>query len=179
MKETVFPFAKFPGSDVVLGPEMLSTGEVMGCGRSFAEAYLKAQIAAANQVGDQGYVFFGVHDDDKPRLLSMAQQVRKLGYPILATAGTAAALRGGGIPSVEEIALSAAASPSLVEYLRAGKVALVINTTLARRRLAPQDLRRLVLTYHTPYCTTLEAASTLIQALSEKVRFQYQPLTTP
>ncbi|MEE8395112.1 MAG: carbamoyl-phosphate synthase large subunit, partial [bacterium] len=181
VKETVFPFAKFPGSDLLLGPEMLSTGEVMGRGRTFAEAFLKSQIAASTAgLRKEGHVFLGVVDADKPALAPLAATLQGLGYKLLATAGTARSLREDGVDGVVETSLDGADGEGLLHHMAAGTVALVINTTRpGKRRIDPHHLRRLVLTYNIPYCTTLEAAQALVAALGEmgpERSFTYEPL---
>ncbi|MCZ6628301.1 MAG: carbamoyl-phosphate synthase large subunit, partial [SAR324 cluster bacterium] len=159
VKETVFPFAKFPGADPLLGPEMQSTGEVMGRGATFAEAFLKSQIAAStNGLRADGHVFMGVVDEDKAALVPMARSFRKLGYHLLATPGTRQVLLEAGIAEVTEASLEMGREDSLYKYMVGDSLALVINTTDSRkRRIDPTHLRRLVLTYNVPYCTTLQA----------------------
>ena len=181
VKETVFPFAKFPGSDVNLGPEMQSTGEVMGRGATFAEAFLKSQIAAStNGLRADGHVFMGVVDGDKATLIPMARTLQKLGYQLLATTGTRQVLLDGGLENIAEASLDVAAENSLFRYMAEDTLALVINTTRPRkRRIDPNHMRRLVLTYNIPYCTTLEAAQALVDALEAMGReraFTYAPL---
>ncbi len=181
VKETVFPFAKFPGADLVLGPEMQSTGEVMGRGQTFAEAFLKSQIAASsNGLRAEGHVFMGVVDEDKAALVPMARSFHKLGYRLLASTGTRRILLEAGLPEVTEASLDVGQADSLFEYMANDTLALVINTTQPRkRRIDPNHLRRLVLTYNVPYCTTLEAAQALVSALEEMGpgrAFTYTPL---
>ena len=181
VKETVFPFAKFPGSDLLLGPEMLSTGEVMGRGRTFAEAFLKSQIAASTSgLRAEGSVFFGVADPDKPHVVPLARTLQGLGYRLLATPGTRKSLLEGGLGDITETNLSMESETSLYAHMLRGDLALVINTTTpGRRRIDPTHLRRLVLTYNIPYCTTLQAAQALVNALEVMGReraFTYTPL---
>jgi len=180
VKETVFPFARFPGSDLMLGPEMLSTGEVMGRGASFAEAFIKSQVAASNSLRPTGHVFIGVRDADKAATIMLARSLRSLGYTLLATPGTRRVLQEGGLTGVTETSLKAGEPGSLYEYMQAGTLALVINTTRpGKRRIDPTHLRRMVLTYQIPYCTTMEAARTLVGAmetLGPGAAFTYSPL---
>jgi carbamoyl-phosphate synthase large subunit len=180
VKETVLPFVKFPGSDMQLGPEMHSTGEVMGRGASFAEAYLKSQIAASNGLPPAGQVFIGVRDEDKPAMVPVARTLQQLGYTVLATPGTRRALLAGGLADVVETSLDPALQGNLYEYLRMGSVALVINTTKpVKKRIDPTHFRRLVLTYNIPYCTTVQAAQAIVNALAalgKERHFTYQPL---
>ena len=180
VKETVFPFAKFPGSDLMLGPEMLSTGEVMGRGRTFAEAFIKSQIAAANSLRTGEFVFIGVRDEDKDGMVPLARTLIDLGYRILATPGTRRALAAGGIEGVVETSIDPHAKDNLYRYMFDDSLTLVINTTRPRRRkIDPTHLRRMVLTYQMPYCTTMEAAGTMVRALAALGReqhFTYTPL---
>jgi carbamoyl-phosphate synthase large subunit len=180
VKETVLPFAKFPGSDTQLGPEMHSTGEVMGRGETFAEAYLKSQIAASNGLPPTGQVFIGVRDADKPQMVPVARTLQQLGYTVLATPGTRKALVAAGLQDIVETSLESASKGNLYEYMRQGTVALVINTTKpVKKRIDPTHFRRLVLTYNIPYCTTVQAAQAIVNALAalgKERRFTYQPL---
>jgi carbamoyl-phosphate synthase large subunit len=180
VKETVLPFAKFSGSDTTLGPEMRSTGEVMGRGQTFAEAFIKAQIAASNGLKPEGYVFIGVTDDDKPVLAPIARTLQTLGYKLLATTGTRKVLIDAGLKDVEETSIRIEAPNSVFSHMVNDTLALVINTTRPRkRRIDPTHLRRLMLAYNIPYCSTVEAASALVNALAELGRerkFTYIPL---
>ncbi|MBI3991874.1 MAG: carbamoyl phosphate synthase large subunit, partial [Candidatus Lambdaproteobacteria bacterium] len=180
VKETVFPFAKFPGSDLMLGPEMLSTGEVMGRGRTFAEAFIKSQIAAANSLRSGEFVFIGVRDEDKQAMVPLARSLIGLGYRIVATPGTRRALAAAGIEGVVETSIDPHAQDNLYRYMFDDSLTLVINTTRPRRRrIDPTHLRRMVLTYQVPYCTTVEAAGTMVRALAALGReqhFTYTPL---
>jgi carbamoyl-phosphate synthase large subunit len=180
VKETVLPFAKFPGSDTQLGPEMHSTGEVMGRGESFAEAYLKSQIAASNGLPPSGQVFIGVRDADKPQMVPVARTLQSLGYTVIATPGTRSALLAAGLKDIVETSLESTHKGNLYEYMRQGTMALVINTTKpVKKRIDPTHFRRLVLTYNIPYCTTVQAAQAIVNALAslgKERRFTYQPL---
>ena len=180
VKETVFPFAKFPGADLTLGPEMKSTGEVMGRGRTFAEAYLKSQIAASNGLRAGGSVFIGVRDEDKASITPIARALTGLGYQVLATPGTRARLMEGGLSGIVETSLKPGAPNSLYRSMADNSLALVINTTRSgKRRIDPTHLRRMVLTYNIPYCTTMEAAGTMVRAMEEMGPgrdFEYYPL---
>ena len=180
VKETVFPFAKFPGADLTLGPEMKSTGEVMGRGRTFAEAYLKSQIAASNGLRAGGYVFIGVRDEDKAAITPIARILIDLGYQVLATPGTRARLEESGLSGVVETSLKPDKPNSLYRYMDDNSLALVINTTRSgKRRIDPTHLRRMVLTYNIPYCTTVEAAGTMVramEAMGPDREFEYSPL---
>ena len=181
VKETVFPFAKFPGSDLLLGPEMLSTGEVMGRGETFSEAFLKSQIAAYPAgLKAKGQVFIGVADADKTAMAPLAKTLQQLGYKILATNGTKQVLDSEGVTDVVATSLTHDDANNLYEHMAAGTVALVINTTRhGKRKIDSHHLRRLVLTYEIPYCTTVEAARALVEALEDigvENPFSYTPL---
>lgn len=180
VKETVFPFARFPGADPLLGPEMLSTGEVMGRGSSFAEAFLKAQIAAHNGLPQGEWAFLSVADADKPLLPPLARRLQALGYRLLATSGTTQALRNDGLQDITQTHLCFGEPGSLFEHMHSGNLALVINTTRrSRRAIGPTHLRRMLLLHQIPYCTTLEAARALLEALSifgRSPSFTYTPL---
>ncbi|MEE8436298.1 MAG: ATP-grasp domain-containing protein, partial [bacterium] len=180
VKETVFPFAKFPGADLTLGPEMKSTGEVMGRGRTFAEAFLKAQIAASNGLRAGGSVFIGVRDEDKASITPIARTLTGLGYQVLATPGTRKRLEESGLSGIVETSLKPGQPNSLYRYMADNSLALVINTTRSgKRRIDPTHLRRMVLTYNIPYCTTVEAAGTMVRAMDAMGAdrdFEYLPL---
>ena len=180
VKETVFPFDRFPGADLLLGPEMQSTGEVMGRGETFAEAFLKSQIAASNGLRGTGAVFIGVRDDHKDAVVPIARTLRELGYDLLSTPGTRQVLLDAGLDEVVETRLDPEAPGNLYHHMAENNVALVINTTgSGKRRIDPTHLRRLVLTYRIPYCTTLEAAMALVDALAAlgpERNFTYTPL---
>jgi carbamoyl-phosphate synthase large subunit len=159
---------------------MHSTGEVMGRGQTFAEAYLKSQIAASNGLKPDGYVFIGVRDDDKPALIPVARILQQVGYTILATPGTRKVLTAAGLKDIKEASLDAKSPLNLYQYITTGKVALVINTTQPmKRRIDASHFRRLVLTYNIAYCTTVEAAVALANALDAVGKdrpFTYLPL---
>ena len=180
VKETVFPFARFPGADLTLGPEMQSTGEVMGRGPTFAEAFLKSQIAASNGLRTDGAVFIGVKDADKPTIVPVARSLAMLGYRLLATPGTRTVLLAHGLAEVEEVSLDHKAANNVFQHMASGALTLVINTTKpGKRRIDPTHLRRMVLIHNIAYCTTVEAARTLVGALETAGReraFTYQPL---
>jgi carbamoyl-phosphate synthase large subunit len=180
VKETVLPFAKFPGSDTTLGPEMHSTGEVMGRGQTFAEAYLKSQIAASNGLKPDGSVFIGVRDEDKPAMVPVARILQRVGYTVLATPGTKRVLDAAGLAGIQAVSLDPASPDNLYRHITTGRVALVINTTQPmKRRIEATHFRRLVLTYNIAYCTTVEAAQALVQALDAVGKdrpFTYLPL---
>jgi carbamoyl-phosphate synthase large subunit len=137
VKEAVFPFAKFLGADSILGPEMKSTGEVMGVGESFAEAFVKAQMAAGERLPRSGKVFISVRDADKPRTIDVARVLHELGFSLIATRGTAAALEAAGLP-VAAVNKVAEGRPHCVDMIKNGEIAMIINT-VEEKRAAIQD----------------------------------------
>jgi carbamoyl-phosphate synthase large subunit len=159
VKEAVFPFIKFPGVDTILGPEMKSTGEVMGVGETFAEAFLKSQLAAGIKLPESGKVFISLKNSDKPRAIDTARKLHDLGYQIVATRGTAAALRAAGVP-VTPVNKVAEGRPHIVDMIKNDEIAMVVNT-VEERRSAIQDsyaIRRAALTDEVPTFTTLDGA---------------------
>jgi carbamoyl-phosphate synthase large subunit len=178
VKESVFPFAKFPNVDTLLGPEMKSTGEVMGIDRSFGAAFAKAEIAAGTVLPLSGTVFISVPDSDKPAVLPVARRLSQEGFQLLATHGTAAYLQRNGLP-VTAINKVAQGSPHTVDAIRAGRVAMVINTPMG---IGPQQdsysLRRSALECRVPYFTTVAAAAAAAEGIARLRReaLQVRPL---
>ena len=159
VKEAVFPFIKFPGVDTILGPEMKSTGEVMGVGETFAEAFLKSQLAAGIRLPESGKVFISLRNADKARAIEMARALHGLGYEIVATRGTAAAFSAAGVP-VTPVNKVAEGRPHIVDMIKNDEIALVVNT-VEEKRSAIQDsyaIRRAALTDQVPTYTTLAGA---------------------
>ena len=132
VKEAVFPFVKFPGVDTILGPEMKSTGEVMGVGTSFAEAFVKSQLAAGVRLPDSGTVFISVKNQDKPLAVEVARGLHLLGFKLVATRGTAAEIEAAGIP-VQLVNKVTEGRPHIVDMVKNGEISLVINTVEERR----------------------------------------------
>jgi len=158
VKESVFPFAKFPGVDTLLGPEMKSTGEVMGIGASFGAAFAKAQIAAGTLLPKAGAVFISVRDEDKAAVLPTAERLARAGFALVATHGTAAYLRRHGL-SVEAINKVLEGSPHCVERILGGQIAMVINTPKGfGPNLDSLSIRRSALECRVPYFTTVAGA---------------------
>ncbi|HLQ90738.1 MAG TPA: carbamoyl-phosphate synthase large subunit [Xanthobacteraceae bacterium] len=165
VKEAVFPFARFPGVDTVLGPEMKSTGEVMGIDRSFAIAFAKSQIGGGSRLPREGTVFISVRDVDKPRILPAVQVLAGLGFRIIATGGTQRFLVDQGI-KVEKVNKVAEGRPHIVDAIRNGGVQLVFNTTEGAIALADsRSLRRAALLHKVPYYTTLSGAVAAAQGI--------------
>ncbi len=165
VKEAVFPFSRFPGVDPLLGPEMRSTGEVMGIDTSFDAAYLKAQIAASMSLPASGCVFISVRESDKPAIEQPARDIAALGFTIIATAGTAKYLADKGI-EVQPVNKVAEGQPHVVDALINGKVQLVFNTTEgAQSLLDSASIRRAALAQGIPYYTTISGARAVVQAI--------------
>jgi carbamoyl-phosphate synthase large subunit len=165
VKEAVFPFSRFPGVDPLLGPEMRSTGEVMGIDTSFDAAYLKAQIAASMSLPASGCVFISVRESDKPAIEQPARDIAALGFTIIATAGTAKYLADKGI-KVQPVNKVAEGQPHVVDALINGKVQLVFNTTEgAQSLLDSASIRRAALAQGIPYYTTISGARAVVQAI--------------
>jgi carbamoyl-phosphate synthase large subunit len=180
VKEAVFPFIKFPGVDTILGPEMKSTGEVMGVGESFAEAFLKSQLAAGVRLPKSGNVFVSVKNPDKSRVLDVARTLEGLGFTLVATKGTAAALAEAGLP-VKAVNKVAEGRPHIVDMIVNGEIALVVNT-VEEKRSAIQDsyvIRRAALNAQVPTYTTIagaRAAALGMQGMRELVPYSTQGL---
>ncbi len=165
VKEAVFPFSRFPGVDPLLGPEMRSTGEVMGIDETFGAAYLKAQIAANMALPDNGCVFISVRESDKASVEHIARDISALGFTIIATAGTAQYLSGKGIV-LQQVNKVAEGQPHIVDALINGKVQLVFNTTEgAQSLLDSASIRRAALAQGIPYYTTISGARAAVQAI--------------
>ncbi len=165
VKEAVFPFARFPGVDVMLGPEMRSTGEVMGLDSDFARAFLKAQLGAGVTLPQSGTVFISVKDDDKAAIAPVARAIADLGFRILATGGTAKYLKDQGL-EVETIKKVREGRPHIVDAMKSGEVQLVFNTTEDAKAIADSfELRRTALTNSIPYSTTVAGARAAVKAI--------------
>ncbi|AMM82506.1 MULTISPECIES: carbamoyl-phosphate synthase large subunit [Pasteurella] len=180
VKEAVFPFIKFPGVDTVLGPEMRSTGEVMGVGTTFAEAFLKAQLGANERIPKTGKVFLSVNDADKPRLLPIARQLQESGYGLCATLGTAKFLREHGV-AVQIINKVREGRPNIVDAIKNGEIAMVINTVsgLAETVTDGHAIRRSALQQKVFLQTTLAGAEALagsVEYLADSEVYSLQDL---
>ena len=166
VKEAVFPFARFPGVDVLLGPEMKSTGEVMGLDRDFGRAFAKAQLAAGGALPCGGRVFLSVRDRDKPQAVALGGRLAALGFSLVATRGTAHALREGGL-AVETIHKLLEGPPHVVDALEDDRIDLVINTTESAKSVADgSSVRRTALLKNVPYATTIAGARAMVEAIS-------------
>jgi carbamoyl-phosphate synthase large subunit len=164
VKESVFPFNKFPGVDIILGPEMRSTGEVMGIDDSFAMAFAKAQMAANSPLPLQGTIFVSVADREKQEIVPVARLFAEMGYQLIATRGTARALRENGIP-VNEIAKIQEGRPNLIDRMKNGEISLILNTPSGRGRRTDEGRIRAAAVAHRVTCiTTISAAQAAAQA---------------
>jgi carbamoyl-phosphate synthase large subunit len=165
VKEAVMPFARFSGADSVLGPEMKSTGEVMGIAPDFPSAFGKAQTAAGVELPQEGTVFITVTDRDKPAAGELAARFHDMGFGVIATRGTAQAISRMGIP-VKEISKVSEGSPNVVDYIRNGEVDLVINTpTGSGARTDGYDIRTAAVREGVPCMTTLTSGSAAARAI--------------
>ncbi|MEE9301593.1 MAG: carbamoyl-phosphate synthase large subunit [Alphaproteobacteria bacterium] len=166
VKEAVFPFARFPGVDVLLGPEMRSTGEVMGLDSDFGRAFAKSQIASGNGVPLEGTVFISVKDHDKPTMIEIGRMLIDMEFDLLATRGTAKALDDAGLP-VRVVNKVLEGRPHIVDAIMNGEVRLVINTTEGAQAIADStSLRRAALLNHVPYCTTAAASRAMVLGIA-------------
>jgi carbamoyl-phosphate synthase large subunit len=165
VKESVFPFARFPNTDVILGPEMKSTGEVMGLDSTVSAAFAKSQLASGAKLPKAGNVFVSVKDDDKPALVDLARRLRTLGFSLVATGGTVDYLARKGI-AAERINKVRQGSPHIVDRMVKKEIALVINTTAGKKEISDSyDIRREALTRGLAYFTTMEAARMGVAAI--------------
>jgi carbamoyl-phosphate synthase large subunit len=165
VKESVFPFNKFDNVDILLGPEMKSTGEVMGIDKSFGMAFAKAQLATGIKLSDKGSVFISVKDSDKHKAVNIAKDFSKYGYTILATKGTAQYLNKNNL-NVVMVNKVKEGSPHIVEKIESGEIQFVVNTTFGDQSIKDSySLRRASLNTNTPYYTTISGSLALLKAL--------------
>jgi carbamoyl-phosphate synthase large subunit len=166
VKEAVFPFARFPGVDLLLGPEMKSTGEVMGLDHDFGAAFAKSQLGVGNLLPTQGLVFISVRDRDKAAMIEIGQTLSQLGYRLIATAGTGQALLAAGL-EIELINKVHQGRPHIVDRIKDGNIALVLNTTEGQQAIRDSySLRRAALVHKVPYYTTVAGARAVVQAIA-------------
>ncbi len=173
VKESVFPFNRFPGVDVILGPEMKSTGEVMGIDKDFGRAYIKSQIAAGQNLPKKGNVFISVRDRDKRAIVFIAKKLTDLGFHIYSTSGTAAALEKNGI-EVKTLPKVAEGRPNVLDLMKDGRIQLVINTPTGR--IPRQDevkIRSHVVLYNIPYTTTISGAQATVNGIEMLVKKEF------
>ncbi len=170
VKSPVFPFAKFPGVDPALGPEMRSTGEVMGVGETFGEAFAKAQLAAGTPIPNSGALFVSVNDRDKPAAVEVARRFHEYGFELYATRGTASVLKAAGLP-VRTVFKVNEGRPNAVDLLKAGKLDLIIYTTTGGHSFSDEKIiRRNAVLYRRPCITTLSGARAAAEAIVSKHR---------
>jgi len=158
VKEAIFPFNKFPGVDPILGPEMKSTGEVMGVGVTFAEAYAKAQMGAGETFEIKGNAFLSVRDADKPHIAEVAEKLLGLGYSIVATHGTAAVIEEAGL-EVMGVNKVAEGRPHIVDMLKNDEIQLIVNTTEGKQAISDSSIIRRTALLHDVFCTTTVAGA--------------------
>jgi len=178
VKEAVFPFLKFPGVDVILGPEMLSTGEVMGIADEAGIAYAKSQMAAGNTLPTGGTVLISVKDDDKKKAVEVARKLHQMGFKIAATKGTCIALINNNVPA-EFVLKVSEGRPNIVDSIINGRVALIINTTVGKQTVSDSfAIRRTALDKQVPYVTTIRGATAIANAIEamRKERIGVKPL---
>ncbi|MHC4753130.1 MAG: carbamoyl-phosphate synthase large subunit, partial [Planctomycetota bacterium] len=165
VKEAVFPFLKFPGIDTLLGPEMLSTGEVMGISDDFGIAFAKSQIAAGNTLPRSGNVLFSVKDSDKARAVEVARKLHAMGFKIIATKGTCIEFIKNNIPS-EFVLKMTEGRPNIVDSIINNEIDLIINTTIGKRSIKDSfSIRRSALDKQVPYVTTIRGATAVAKAI--------------
>ncbi len=168
VKEAVFPFIKFPGADTILGPEMKSTGEVMGVGESFGVAFVKSQMAAGEKLPESGNVFISVRDGDKPRAVEIGRALDALGFTLVATRGTANALAAAGL-KVTPINKVAEGRPHIVDRIKNAEIVLVVNTVEESRKAIKDSyaIRRAALQHRVPVYTTIAGARAACAGMAE------------
>ncbi|MDH3661477.1 MAG: carbamoyl-phosphate synthase large subunit [Alphaproteobacteria bacterium] len=174
VKEAVFPFARFPGVDLLLGPEMKSTGEVMGLDRDFGTAFAKAQLAAGSALPVNGTVFISVRDRDKQGMAALGRDLLQHGYSLLATRGTAAILEQEGL-QVKTINKVHQGHPHVVDMIQAGGVTMVMNTTEGEKAIRDSyTLRQAALKHGVPHCTTMAGAKAAVRAMTGSSRHKLE-----
>jgi carbamoyl-phosphate synthase large subunit len=175
VKEAVFPFIKFPGVDMVLGPEMKSTGEVMGLDVDFRQAYLKSQLAADSPIPASGKVFISVKNRDKRLLVPLAKRLVDMGFPLVATAGTARVLERHGM-AVEQIhKVAEGYRPNVLDLMKRGEIVLVFNTPEdGRARKDSYMIRRTAVTHHIPYYLTVDGVQAAVGAIEALLKGEQQ-----
>jgi carbamoyl-phosphate synthase large subunit len=176
VKSPVFPFNKFRGVDTILGPEMRSTGEVMGVAKTFGEAFAKAQIAAGQRLPRKGSIFLSVSDHDKRHVAPLAKELHALGFRLIGTRGTTAALEAAGVPA-EPVYKVNEGRPNIVDLIKTGKVDMVINTPLGRESFYDEkSIRRAAIRYNIPCITTLSAANAAARGIRALIEHSFDVL---
>ena len=168
VKESVFPFSRFPGVDILLGPEMRSTGEVMGIAKTAEEAFMKGQLASGQILPQEGKVFISVNDRDKPYILDVAKRFVDLGFEVIATSGSAKLFIENGIPATR-VAKVYEGRPNIVDFIKNGEIALLLNTASGKRTVQDsKSIRQEALVYGVPYSTTVSGARAISMAIAEQ-----------
>jgi carbamoyl-phosphate synthase large subunit len=176
VKEAVFPFIKFPGVDTILGPEMKSTGEVMGVGATFAEAFLKSQLGASTKLPEGGRAFISVRKEDYSKVIEIAHALHDLGFSLVATKGTAAALNASGL-SVNSVNKVAEGRPHIVDMIKNGDISFIVNVTEDKRAVADSyEIRRSALQYKVTYYTTIAGAKAACVGMAHMQELQVESL---
>jgi carbamoyl-phosphate synthase large subunit len=166
IKEAVFPFVKFPGVDTILGPEMKSTGEVMGIDRHFGMAFAKSQLAVSGNLPLKGMAFLSVRDEDKRAAVPVAQKLHQLGFQLMATRGTCKALQEAGLPVEFVYKVIERERPHIVDHMKNGRVQMVINTVGDKKsQVDSYSIRRTAVTRGIPYFTTLSGAGAAVEGI--------------
>jgi carbamoyl-phosphate synthase large subunit len=176
VKEAVFPFIKFPGVDTILGPEMKSTGEVMGVGSTFAEAFLKSQLGASTKLPEGGRAFISVRKEDYKKVVEIAQHLDRLGFELVATKGTSAALTASGL-KVQAVNKVAEGRPHIVDMIKNGDISFIVNVTEDKRAVADSyEIRRSALQNKVTYYTTLAGAKAACVGMGHMQEIQVESL---
>lgn len=170
VKEVLLPFDKLPGADVLLGPEMRSTGEVMGIDYNMGLSFFKAEMSAENSLPLDGIVFISVRDEDKAEMAEVARRLANAGLKIIATEGTSEYLRRAGVPA-ERVRKIYNGSPNVLDYIKRGEVKLIINTPTTKQSVKDGfQIRRSAVDYHVPYITTVQAARAAAEAIEKALK---------
>ena len=168
VKESVFPFTKFQGVDPILGPEMKSTGEVMGIGRSFAEAFAKAMVASGGKVPSPGTAFLSVRETDKKAIVELARELHEKGFNLVATGGTAKVIRAGGV-ACQHVNKVKEGRPHIVDMIKNDEIVLIVNTTEGRSAIADSyTIRREALMHSVCYTTTMSGGKATSMAMAHR-----------
>jgi carbamoyl-phosphate synthase large subunit len=176
VKEAVFPFIKFPGVDTILGPEMKSTGEVMGVGKTFAEAFLKSQLGASTKLPKDGRAFISVRKEDYIKVVEIAQALHDLGFSLVATKGTAAALTQHGL-TVSSVNKVAEWRPHIVDMIKNNDISFIVNVTEDKRAVADSyEIRRTALQNKVTYYTTLAGAKAACVGMAHQPGLEVESL---
>jgi carbamoyl-phosphate synthase large subunit len=165
IKSPVFPFVKFPGVDPILGPEMRSTGEVMGVAEGFGSAYLKAQQGAGTKLPREGTVFISVNDQDKRGVMNLARELHAMGFKMVATRGTQKRIEGAGLPCAFVYKVNEG-RPNVADLVKSREIDLIINTPLGRTSFYDErSIRRAAIQYSVPCVTTMTGAVATVAAI--------------